>query len=41
MSEHVELALALYGDDLDRPLSEVLAGRGLVASPPLRPVEPA
>ena len=39
MSEHVELALTLYGKDLDRPLADVLAGRGLNASAPLRPAE--
>lgn len=29
MSEHLSLALQLFGHDLDRPLSEVLADRGL------------
>lgn len=38
MSEHLGLALQLFGDDLDKPLHEVLADRGLIAStlnPPL------
>jgi GntR family transcriptional regulator, transcriptional repressor for pyruvate dehydrogenase complex len=29
MREHLELALLLYGSDLDRPLSEVVESRGL------------
>lgn len=29
MREHLELALTLYGSDLDRPLSEVVESRGL------------
>ncbi len=36
MTEHIELALTLYGSDLDRPLSEVLSARGLDAGTPLR-----
>jgi hypothetical protein len=29
MREHLELALTLYGNDLDKPLSEVVESRGL------------
>lgn len=29
MREHLELALSLYGQDLDRPISEVVESRGL------------
>jgi DNA-binding FadR family transcriptional regulator len=29
MREHLELALNLYGDDLDRPLADVIESRGL------------
>ncbi len=29
MREHLELALTLYGNDLDRPISEVVESRGL------------
>jgi DNA-binding FadR family transcriptional regulator len=29
MREHLELALTLYGDDLDRPLAEIVARRGI------------
>lgn len=29
MREHLELALSLYGSDLDRPISEVVESRGL------------
>jgi hypothetical protein len=29
MREHLELALTLYGSDLDRPISEVVESRGL------------
>lgn len=32
MSEHLRLALQLFGDDLDKPLSEVLADRGLTTA---------
>lgn len=31
MAKHLELALELFGDDLDRPLAEVLESRGLDA----------
>jgi hypothetical protein len=30
MQKHIELALALYGDDLDATLESVLEGRGLL-----------
>ncbi|MGW3950239.1 hypothetical protein ACWEKM_04590 [Streptomyces sp. NPDC004752] len=29
MAEHLRLALDFYGQDLDTPLDEVLAGRGI------------
>ena len=29
MREHLELALSLYGSDLDRPISDVVDSRGL------------
>jgi len=29
MQRHIRLALELYGEDLDRPLAEVLAARGI------------
>jgi len=37
MSEHVGLALTLYGEDLDRPLSKVLASLAIEDSPLLGP----
>lgn len=39
MSEHLQLALNLFGKDLDRPLAEMLESRGLGSSPPLRTTE--
>lgn len=38
MAAHLELALTLFGRDLDRPLAEVLESRGLDSSHPLRTV---
>lgn len=39
MREHLELALTLYGKDLDRPISEVVESRGLRYASSLRPSE--
>jgi hypothetical protein len=41
MREHLELALTLYGTDLDRPISDVVEARGLrFASDLARPTPP-
>lgn len=37
MREHLELALNLYGTDLDRPIAEVVEARGLQSSAALNP----
>ena len=39
MREHLELALSLYGDDLDRPIFDVVESRGLRFASMLQPSE--
>ena len=39
MREHLELALSLYGSDLDRPISDVVEARGLRYASSLPPSE--
>jgi len=35
MADHLSLALSLFGDDVDRPISEMLESRGISGAPPL------
>jgi GntR family transcriptional regulator, transcriptional repressor for pyruvate dehydrogenase complex len=35
MADHLSLALSLFGDDVDRPISEMLENRGIAGAPPL------
>lgn len=35
MADHLSLALSLFGDDVDRPISEMLESRGISSAPPL------
>jgi DNA-binding FadR family transcriptional regulator len=39
MREHIELALTLFGSDLDRPIADVLDSRGLRFASVLKPQE--
>jgi hypothetical protein len=39
MREHLELALSLYGADLDRPIFDVVESRGLRFASMLKPSE--
>jgi hypothetical protein len=35
MADHLSLALSLFGEDVDRPISEMLESRGISGAPPL------